>query len=79
MEEYRSICQNPWCKATFVYYEKDMIITENGPIKPKQCNKCISFDQQLSGGVEWTDQNYEGSRIDNRPHEIKYKVTNFKI
>jgi len=79
MEQLKSVCSNPWCKATFVYSEKDMIKTENVSIPPKQCNKCISFDTELSGGVDWTDQNYEGSRIDNTPHQIKYRVTNFKL
>lgn len=75
MNELRAVCRNPWCKATFFYTEKDMLNEE----APKQCNKCRSFESELSGGIEWKDQNYEGSRFDNRPHEIKYKVTNFKL
>ena len=46
--------------------------------QPKECPKCKSFRSELSGGVEWKDKMYEGPRIDGRPHEIKYKVTNYK-
>jgi hypothetical protein len=45
---------------------------------PRTCPKCRSFDTELSGGVTWTDKEYEGDRFDGLPHEIKYKVTNFR-
>ena len=47
-------------------------------LPPTNCNKCKSFDTELSGGVEWKDRTYDGSRFDDMPHEIKYKVTNYK-
>jgi len=88
MEQLKSVCRNPWCKATFYYKEEDMIIIEkknNGfsskneeKEPPIYCPKCISFDKELSGGVTWKDKQYEGDRFDGFPHEIKYKVTNYK-
>ena len=45
----------------------------------QQCKKCKSFATELSGGVEWKDKTYEGDRWDNnKPHQITYKVTNYK-
>lgn len=75
MEEFKAICKNPWCKATFLYKEEDMI--DN--CAPIQCKKCKSFNNNLSAGVEWATKEYEGSRMDGMPHEIKYKVTNYKL
>ncbi len=72
------VCQNPWCKAQFYYTESEMIEIEGEMTPPKQCRKCISFNTELSDGVEWNDKQYEGPRWDNRPHEIKYRVTNYK-
>lgn len=94
MEQMTTVCRNPWCKATFYYTENDMIPMKNessrnskssqiseviGKETPQFCKKCQSFDKDLSGGVSWTQKNYEGSRFDNLPHEIKYKVTNYKL
>jgi hypothetical protein len=78
MEKILSVCKNPWCKAHFYYTELDMIEVEDQLIPPKSCKKCQSFDKELSGGVDWNDKQYEGPRFDPRPHEIKYKVTNYK-
>lgn len=78
METFNSVCSNPWCKAHFSYTELNFIKTDDGMIHPKQCQKCRSFDKELSGGVEWKDRSYEGS-IDTGPHEIKYKVTNYRL
>lgn len=89
MEQFRNICNNPWCKCQFFYTEKEMIPNKNYNVKnpsedepeklaPKECPKCRSFNNNLSGGVEWKDRNYEGSRFDNTPHQIRYKVTNYK-
>lgn len=75
MEQFRAICKNPWCKATFLYTEEDMV----GDLSPNQCKKCKSFNDELSGGMTWKDKEYEGSRMDGMPHEIKYKVTNYKL
>lgn len=47
--------------------------------EPKVCKKCLSFDNELSGGIEWIDKSYEGNRFDNEPHQIRYKVTNYKL
>ena len=79
MENNTAICGNPWCKATFNYFLCDMIDVDGNMIAPKNCNKCKSFDGELSGGVSWVDKEYEGSRFDDTPHEIRYKVTNFKL
>ena len=78
MEEFREVCQNPWCKATFFYNENDFIKSEGELIHPRQCKKCRSFNNEMSGGVEWKDKTYEGGRFDGMSHQISYKVTNFK-
>jgi hypothetical protein len=83
MEKKKTICKNPWCKGTFFYSENDMIVSNVGnevqKSAPTQCNKCKSFDTELSGGVEWVDKEYEGDRFDGSSHQFKYKVTNFKL
>ena len=93
MEKLRTVCKNPWCKATFFYTEEDMIVVTDGTrsskingildevqkTPPSQCNKCRSFNSELSGGVEWKDKEYEGSRFDGTPHQFSYKVTNYKL
>ena len=79
MEEFTLICSNPWCKATFTFTENDYIKVDGEVKQPKTCKKCRSFETELSGGIEWTDKTYEGSRFDDQPHEIRYKVTNFKL
>lgn len=93
MEQFRNICKNPWCKAPFFYTEKDMLPIKNENMRgnkidyslhesekesPKECPKCKSFNTELSGGVEWKDKTYEGPRFDGMPHQIKYKVTNYR-
>lgn len=79
MELLKSICGNPWCKATFLYREEEMIIEGENKFPPKQCQKCKSFATELSGGVEWSEKTYEGPRVDSSIHQIKYRVTNFKL
>jgi hypothetical protein len=79
MEQFLKVCQNPWCKAHFYYTENDFINTEDGLLPPNKCKKCLSFENELSGGIEWRDKTYEGSRWDGKPHQITYKVTNFKL
>jgi hypothetical protein len=64
----KTVCQNKWCKSTFDHDEDEAATT---------CPKCRSMDQDLSGGVTWTDKTYEGPRIDGMPHQIKVKVTNY--
>ena len=78
MEEFKSVCSNPWCKGYFTYTENDLIKTDEGLVRPKECKKCKSFATDLSGGVEWKDKEYEGDKWDRMPHQIKYKVTNYK-
>jgi len=73
-----NVCSNPWCKATFSFEEEYLPIVDGVRQHPKQCPKCSSFDSQLSGGVTWTNKEYEGSRFDGMPHQIKYRVTNFR-
>lgn len=90
MEQLISFCRNPWCKVRFTYTESEMISVKTDPraksndgeqekLPPRECPKCRSFNNELSGGVEWKDKSYEGDRYDDRPHQIKYKVTNFRI
>jgi hypothetical protein len=92
MEKMKALCRNPWCKATFFYTEEDMVVPKNDSknykldesleqvekLPPTICHKCKSFDNELSGGIEWKNKEYEGSRFDGMPHELKYKVTNYK-
>ena len=77
--EYRSVCRNPWCKAQFIYTDIDIQEVDGKKVIPAQCKKCKSFDTELSGGVTWKDKEYEGPRDDGMPHEVSYKVTNFKL
>jgi hypothetical protein len=94
MEQFTGVCKNPWCKATFFYTENDFVIVKNETHRankinqvlgeeqkeaPKFCKKCQSFDKELSGGVTWKEKQYEGSRFDGLPHQIKYKVTNYRL
>ena len=79
MNTFNSICSNPWCKVSFSYTEKDYITNDGVVSEPKVCKKCLSFDKELSGGIEWADKSYEGNRFDNEPHQIRYKVTNYKL
>lgn len=72
------ICGNPWCKARFEFDESQMVEVDGVLKDPKQCPKCVSFDTQMSGGVSWNTKEYEGSRFDGMPHQIKYRVTNFR-
>lgn len=74
MDQLLSVCKNPWCKGTFPYKEEDMEEVDGVKVPPRQCNKCRSFNTELSGGIEWKDKEYEGSRDDSMYHEIKYKV-----
>jgi hypothetical protein len=77
MEELRSVCRNPWCKATFIYTENDMIIIDGIKMEPKECNKCESFCNELSGGVTWKDKDYEGGRFNDQPNQIIYKINKY--
>ena len=93
MDKIKTVCSNPWCKGHFFYTEADMIevkndirtskidsvLNETQKVAPKECPKCRSFSTELSGGVEWKDKEYEGSRFDGAPHEFRYKVTNYKF
>lgn len=78
MELLSKICENPWCKAKFTYTEQDIHMVDGEEVRPKQCPKCISFSNDLSGGVTWTDKNYEGTIYDDGPHQIRYRITNFR-
>lgn len=95
MEQMKALCTNPWCKAHFYYTEEDMIVikpdvrkskidsvldeSEVEKMPPTTCSKCRSFDTELSGGVNWSDKEYEGKRFDGTPHRFSYKVTNYKL
>lgn len=74
----RTVCKNPWCKGTFEYKESDMVDSDDGrKIPPPQCPKCSSFANELSGGIEWKEKKYEGSRFDGQSHQISYKVNKY--
>lgn len=77
--ERNSICSNPWCKAPFTFFDGDLQNIDGRLQEPKHCKKCQSFNTELSGGVTWQDREYEGDRYTNEPHQIRYKVTNFKL
>ena len=79
MEEFRGVCSNPWCKGHFIYTTNDIKIIDDKEVPPRQCKKCISFSTELSGGVIWEDKEYEGDRFDGQPHQIRYRVTNYKL
>lgn len=68
------ICCNPWCKALFEYSDAK----DSDSDSPVQCPKCKSFDSDLSGGVTWNTKEYEGSRLDGMPHQIRYRITNYR-
>jgi len=59
------VCSSPWCKAT---------INVPDEYQSTQCPKCYSFDNELSGGVTWTEKKYEGPRMDGMPHPIDIKI-----
>lgn len=79
MENNAAVCGSPWCKATFNYLEIEMVEIDGVMCAPRKCPKCKSFDGELSDGITWTDKEYEGSRFDGTPHQIRYKVTNFRL
>ena len=73
----RKVCSNPWCKATFIFTENDFTEFNCKMVEPSVCQKCKSFDSELSGGVTWEDKEYEGDRYDPIPHKFTYKIKNF--
>lgn len=77
-EILKTVCQNPWCKSTFCYTEEDMTEIDGVKIPPKMCKMCQSFDTELSGGITWSDKKYDGDLDDKLPHQIIYKVTNYR-
>jgi hypothetical protein len=78
MEQKWEICQSPWCKGRFTYTDEDFVKNEEGVlVAPRICPKCKSFDTELSGGVEWKNKEYEGSRFDGMPHQMKYKINKY--
>jgi hypothetical protein len=94
MSNKTTVCSNLWCKATFFYTEDDMIevkddnirsskidniLNEVNKVPPVVCHKCKSFDSELSGGISWKEKEYDSDPYDDRPHQIRYKVTNFKL
>ena len=68
------VCSNPWCKALFNMDEN----LASDPLANKTCPKCESFNSELSGGVEWKEKKYDEPISYNEPHQIKYKITNYK-
>lgn len=74
-----TICSNPWCKAQFNFNEGEFVDVDGKLQEPKQCKKCMSFNSDLSAGVTWQEREYEGERYTNEPHQIRYKITNYKL
>ena len=87
-----AVCNNPWCKATFQYdTENDMtvvivdhresiindLLDECEKIPPTECPKCKSFNSELSGGITWKTKEYEGSRFDGTPHEMRHIINKY--
>ena len=64
----RTVCRNPWCKATFEYKSVEI---------PRTCPKCHSFDKELSGGVTWSDREYEGPKFDGMPHRTSININRY--
>lgn len=91
MEQMIAVCNNPWCKAHFQYTEADMVplpqpqrqnkidqvLEEVRKVAPSECPKCRSFNEELSGGVTWTNKKYEGSRFDGLSHPISINVSKY--
>lgn len=71
------VCRNPWCKAQFRFDDKDLKEVDGKKVYPKQCNKCKSFNDDLSGGVTWEDKKYEGDPWKGE-QEIKYNIKNYR-
>lgn len=66
------ICANFWCKARYDITEDKL---EENLDMYKQCKKCLSFSNDLSGGVVDNGyREYEGDRFDtNDSKELSYK------
>ena len=48
MEQMKTVCRNPWCKATFFYKESDMITLKNDNRTSKIDNYVIiNFDYKI--------------------------------
>ena len=66
--ENKSICKNPWCKATYTY---------SGDILPGVCNKCKHFDKTLSNNITWAAKEYTESKNDGKFHNISMNVKDY--
>lgn len=66
--KYKRTCDNFWCKAPY------MVDKDEFKVNPKlrQCPKCCSFDEELSGGVVNNgDMDFPGERFDGKAHPTK--------
>lgn len=66
------ICSNKWCKAKYTmekkkYYEEGI----------RTCDKCRSFETELSDGVSFDNKKYSGERFDNKPHQTEFKFSDY--
>jgi hypothetical protein len=82
MDQYRKICSNQWCKATFFFNENDFTIEigvndEEIRVEPSVCSKCKSFSSELSGGVSWDERRYDEA-IYTGSQQMRYRVTNYR-
>lgn len=71
-EKSEFICSNKWCKCKYTI-EKDRYYNDN----MKTCDKCRSFDNEISGGVSYNSKSYSGERFDNKPHQTEFKFSDY--
>lgn len=79
MEILRTVCRNQWCKATFEFTQNEMLDQDGELIPPLHCKKCQSFENELSGGIEWKDKTYTDDAPYRGPISFRHKVTNFRL
>jgi hypothetical protein len=56
----RDICSNKWCRATYEF---------EGDDAPGFCQKCNSFNNELSNGVSWNEKTYSTPLYDGQTHQ----------
>lgn len=71
-EKSEFICANKWCKVK--YQIERFEFYENGK---KTCQKCQSFDNELSGGTSFSKKEYSGPRHDGNPHPVDFKFSDY--
>jgi hypothetical protein len=69
----KSVCDKPYCKATFTVYKSDIQIVDDVEIWPSFCPGC----RMQESTITWEEKVYEGDRWDGTPHEFKYKINKY--